>query len=149
MAQGDFVVFDQFILDLGNKIHDMDGDTFNIGLVSNATVPATTTAAPHWGGTGTTNFATNETTGGNYTAPVALSSLTWSGATPAWDSADLAPMFAANASNPTTCVWGIVYNNTDANKRCVGYLDLNGGSTLDTTGGLTITVANWFTANQA
>lgn len=147
MAQGDFVVFDQFILDLGNKIHDMDGDTFKIGFTSGVTDPATTTAAPHWGGTGTTDFSSEEVTGGNYTAPITLTSLSWSGATPAWDSADVS--YAANASNPTTIEWGIVYNDTDANKRCVGWLDLNGGADLDTTGGLTITVSNWFTANQA
>jgi len=72
MAQGDIVIFDTAIL---NLVTDWDdGDTFNFGIVDNTTVPTRDTAAPHWGGTGTTNFATNQvSTGGTaYTGPVAL-----------------------------------------------------------------------------
>ena len=148
MAQGDFVVFDQFIHDLGQKLHDLDTDTFKIGFTDGTTTPATTTADPRWGAGGTTNFSTEEVTGGNYTAPITLTTVAWSAAAaPAWSSDDVS--YAADGANPTTIEWGIVYNDTDAGKRAVGYLDLNGGLDLDTTGGLTITVTNWFTANQA
>ncbi|UOF78842.1 hypothetical protein [Caudoviricetes sp.] len=60
MATGTMKWFAQGIHDLGNKIHDLDTDTFQMGIVTTATVPAVNTAAPHWGGTGTTNFATNQ-----------------------------------------------------------------------------------------
>ena len=60
MARGDIKWFAQALHDLGNKIHDLDGDDIRMGIVTNATVPAVSTAAPHWGGTGTTNFATNQ-----------------------------------------------------------------------------------------
>lgn len=151
MAQGDFTVFDQFILDLGNKIMDMDGDTFKIGLITSAATPATTTAGPHWGGTGTTNFATNEVTpGGNYAANgPSLTSVTWSlsGGQANWDSANVSIL--QNGANPTNVRWGIIYDDTDANKRCVGYLDFGSDTDL-TAGDLTVTVhANgWFSGNQ-
>ena len=57
MAAGDMIIFDQFVVDWGNKIMDLDGDTFNFGLVDNSTVPTRDTAAPHWNGTGTTDFS--------------------------------------------------------------------------------------------
>ncbi len=65
MATGTMKWFAQGLLDLGNKIHNLSSDTLNLGIVTTATVPALSTAAPHWGGTGTTNFATNQVgTGG-------------------------------------------------------------------------------------
>lgn len=69
MASGEFKIFRQFKSDFGNKIHDMDGDTFKVGMITSAVTPSVLDVAPHWGGTGTTNFATNEVTpGGNYVA---------------------------------------------------------------------------------
>ncbi len=40
MAQGDVKWFAQGLHDLGNKIHDMDGDDWRIGLVTSAVTPA-------------------------------------------------------------------------------------------------------------
>lgn len=69
MAQGDVIAFDQYLVDLAEALMDMELESFFMALVTNATVPATTTAIPHWAGTGTTNFKTNEVTpGGNYAA---------------------------------------------------------------------------------
>lgn len=143
MAQGDMIVFDQFIVDWGNKIHDLDGDSFSYGIVTNATVPTRDTAAPHWGGTGTTNFATNQvaTGGTSYTGPVALVSPVWSEAaanTFRWDFDDPATL-AQDASGFTNGYYMIIYNNTDANKRACAAIDLGGPISL-VTGSLDVNI---------
>ena len=69
MATVNVSVFNQFRADLGNKIHDLDSDVIKFALVTSAVVPSVGAALPHFGGTGTVNYATNECTpGGNYTA---------------------------------------------------------------------------------
>ena len=141
MASGDFKWFAQGLHDLGNKIHDLDTDDWRMGIITTAATPAVNTSAPHWGGTGTTNFSTNQvaTGGTSYTAPIALTSEAWSlnatGAAMDW--ADIT--LAQDASGFTNGRWGIVYNNTDANKRAVGYLDLGSDRSL-VAGSLTITM---------
>ena len=141
MASGDFKWFAQGLHDLGNKIHDLDSDDWRMGIITTATTPAVNTAAPHWGGTGTTNMSTNQvaTGGTSYTAPIVLTSEAWTlNATGAnMDCADIT--LAQDASGFTNGRWGIVYNNTDANKRCVGYLDLGSDRSL-VAGSLTITM---------
>ena len=141
MASGDFKWFAQGLHDLGNKIHDLDTDDWRMGIITTAATPAVNTSAPHWGGTGTTNFSTNQvaTGGTSYTAPIVLTSEAWSlnatGA--AMDCADIT--LAQDASGCTNGRWGIVYNNTDANKRAVGFLDLGSDRSL-VAGSLTITM---------
>lgn len=136
MAAGDIVFFHQFKIDLGNKLHDLDSDTWKVGLTTATVTPTAADAAPHWGGTGTTNFATNQVTpGGNYaTGGPSLTSLAYtnSSGTVSWQAAKVA--IAQNASNPTNARWGIIYNSTDANKRAAAYVDL--GSARDLTQGL-------------
>ena len=125
----------------GNKIHDLDTDDWRMGIITTAATPAVNTSAPHWGGTGTTNFSTNQvaTGGTSYTAPIVLTSEAWAlnatGA--AMDCADIT--LAQDASGFTNASWGIVYNNTDANKRAVGFLDLGSDRSL-VAGSLTITM---------
>lgn len=131
MATGTVKWFAQALHDLGNKIHDLDSDTLNLGIVTTATVPAVNTAAPHWGGTGTTNFATNQVaTGTAYTGPITLSSK-------AWDLTSTGGLFGAavvtiaqDATGFTNGAYGIIYNNTDANKRAIGYVELSAAGTL-------------------
>lgn len=136
MAAGDITFFHQFKVDLGNKIHDLDSDTWKVGFITSAVTPAAGDAAPHWGGTGTTNFATNEVTpGGNYVANgPSLASLAYtnSGGTVSWSGQKIS--IAQHASNPTNARWGILYNSTDANKRAAAILDF--GSARDLTAGL-------------
>ena len=140
MAAGDFKWFAQGLHDLGNKIHDLDTDDWRLGLITSAATPAINTAGPHWAGTGTTNFATNQVaTGTAYTGPIALASESWtltaSGA--AMDFADVT--VAQDASGFTNARWGIVYNNTDANKRAIGYLELATDRSI-VGGSLTLTI---------
>jgi hypothetical protein len=107
-------------------------------LVTTATTPTKTTAAPHWGGTGTTNFATNQvSTGGtSYTGPIVLTSETiaQSGNNTEWRAAKVGPL-AQDSSGPTNIAWGILYNNTDANKRAVAFVELSTAGTLSLVAG--------------
>lgn len=127
MARGDIKWFAQGLHDLGNKLHDLDSDDLRMGIVTNATAPAINTAAPHWGGTGTTNFATNQVpTGTAYTGPIALSE-TWTLTAAGADFRLVDVTIAQDAGGGfTTGYWGIIYNNTDANKRALAYVDLGG-----------------------
>lgn len=135
MASGDTTVVNQYKEDIGNEIMDMDGDVYKLGLVTSTLTPTAALATPHWGGTGTTNYATNEVTpGGNYAAGgPTLASVTWneSGGTVTWNAADVSIL--QHASNPTNARWAIIYNNTDVNKRVVAFVDL--GSVRDLSGG--------------
>lgn len=141
MASGDFKWFAQGLHDLGNKIHDLDGDDWRMGIITTSTTPAVNTAAPHWAGTGTTNMSTNQvvTTGTSYVGPIVLTAEAWTltatGAS--MDCADIS--LAQDASGFTNGRWGIVYNNTDANKRAIGYLDLGSDRSL-VAGSVTITM---------
>ena len=155
MAQGDVKVFDSFLEYIlkSEGVFDFGAtpNTIKCAIVSNATVPAETTADPCWGAGGTTNFATNEQSGGNFTAggkAMGSVAVTNNAGTIELDWADPST-WAANASNPTTCYWGIIYDDTTTNKNCIGYVDL-GGVFDATTGDLTITWGTPFaTLNQA
>lgn len=131
MAQGDVFTFDQFWEDLGDKLHNLSSDILKMGIVNNTTVPAANTADPRWGTGGTTDFSANEVTpGGNYVAggPTVGDGVTdiWtrSGSVNTLDLLDVSIL--QNASNPSGAYWGIIYNSTDAGKRCIGYIDLGG-----------------------
>lgn len=136
MATGDIKWFRQAIVDLGTKIHNLTSDTLNLGIVTSATAPTMATAAPHWGGTGTTNFASTQvSTGGGYTGPVALSGVTWT------DVAGVITLRATdvtvpqNASGFSNGAYAIIYNATDANKRAIGYIELSAAGTLSIVSG--------------
>lgn len=148
MAAGDFILFDDAMTDLANKVHNLASDTIKLAFITTATTPTASTAGPHFGGTGTTDLSTNQTSGGNVAAGgVTLDSLTstQTSGTYTFDSAN--ETIAAHASNPAAARWGIVYNDTDVNKRCLGFLDL--GAASDMTAGAVITVASgWFTATH-
>jgi hypothetical protein len=153
MAQGDVVVFDKFlenVFDSGIFDFGASPNVIKVAIVNNATVPATTTADPCWGAGGTTNFATNEQTGGNFTAggkTCASPSATLNAGVLEIDFGDPS-VWSQNAGNPTTCYWGIIYDDTATNKNCIGYVDL-GGVFNATTGDLTITWGTPFaTVNQ-
>ena len=151
MAQGDIIIFDQFLVDLGEKLHDLSSDTFKLALITSAVTPATTTSDPRLGAGGGTNLDTNEVTaGGNYTAEgITLTGVTstLSGGKGVFDAADVT--ISQHASNPTNARWAIIYNNTDAGKRALLAVDL--GSTFDmTTGDLVFTwnAGGIFDSNQ-
>jgi hypothetical protein len=141
MATGTMKWFAQGLHDLGNKLHDLDTDDWRMGIVTGVT-PAVNTAAPHWGGTGTTNYATSQVavTGTSYTAPIVLASEAWAltatGA--AMDFADIT--LAQDAAGFTNGGYGIIYNNTDVNKRAIGFLEISATNVASlVTGAIVIT----------
>lgn len=146
MARGDVKWFAQALHDLGNKIHDMDADDFRLGIVTNVTAPAIDTPAPHWGGTGTTNFAANQVAlATGYDGPIVLATEQWAliAGGPRWRvTGDVT--IPQDAGGFTNGYWGIIYNNTDANKRAIGYIDL-GGPAGNQSGPINI---EWNGANQ-
>lgn len=153
MARGDIIVFDQFLLDLMLKVHDLNAaDTLRIGFIGNAVTPSVSTADPHWGGTGTTNLATDAKSGGSFPAtPTALTSVTatLNSGTPKLDAADPSA-FSKNASNPTDIYWAIIYNDTSTNKKAICAYDM-GGPVDGTAGDVTVTfnASGIATLNQA
>ena len=127
MAQGTVKWFAQGLMDIMNKLHDWDTDTIKLGIVTTATVPAIDTAAPHWGGTGTTNFATNQvgTGGTSYTGPQTIGSKSTTLVTGGVELRAGNISLAQDASGFTTGAYGIIYNDTDTNKRALGYIELS------------------------
>lgn len=147
MATGTVKWFAQALHDLGNKIHDLDGDTLKIGIVTTTTVPALSTAAPHWGGTGTTNFATNQVaTATAYTGPITLTTKTWSIVSNVPTFRADTVTIAQDASGFTNGAYGIIYNDTDANKRAIAFVELSSGGSLSLVGG-SVTI-DWSGANN-
>jgi hypothetical protein len=136
MATGDIKWFQQAVLDLGNKIHNLSSDALQLGIVTATTVPALGTAAPHWGGTGTTNCATNQVgTGGGYTGPITLSGVSWSNVSGVITLRATDIVVPQNASGFTNGAYGIIFNNTDANKRAIGFIELNAAGTMSIVSG--------------
>ncbi len=137
MSTGTIKWFAQGLLDLGNKIHNLSSDVLKLGIVTNGTVPAVGTAAPHWGGTGTTNFAATQVgvAGTQYTGPKTLAAVTWTSVAnvPTLRATDIA--MTQDASGFANGAYGIIYNDTDANKRALGYVELSSGGTLSLVAG--------------
>lgn len=145
MAVGDIKWFAQGLHDLGNKIHNLSSDVIKLGLITSAATPAVSTAAPHWGGTGTTNFSTNQvTTGTSYSTggPTLVDTWTLVSNVPTFR-ADIVTI-AQDASGFTNARWGIIYNSTDANKRALAFVDLGSDRSIQA-GSLTL---DWSGANN-
>lgn len=135
MAAGDIVFFDQWLVDVQEKIHNQETDSIKVGLITNAVTPLATTADPRWGAGGSTNFATSQVTpGGNYAdgGPAAANpTVTLTGGAGVFDADDIA--IAQDAGNPDDARWGIIYNDTATGKNAIGFVDL--GAVIDLTAG--------------
>lgn len=136
MAAGDIKWISGGLLAIGNKVHNLGSDSFKLGLVTSTVTPAIADTDGRWGAGGSVNYATNEVTpGGNYSAGgIALTGVSWSNVSsvPTFRATD--PTVAQHASNPTNARWGVIYNDTDASKRAVAFVDL--GAVKDLTLGL-------------
>ena len=131
MATGDVRWFSQALHDLGNKVHDLDGDDYRMAVVTTAVVPTVNTNGPHFGGAGATNFATNQVAiGTGYTGPIVLTAEAWTKTATGgvMDFGDISiPQDASGFSNGA---WGIIYNHTDANRRAIGFVELSAAGSL-------------------
>jgi len=137
MATGDVKWFAQGLLDLGNKIHSLNNvDTIKLGIVTNATAPSINTAVPCWGAAGTTDFSTSQvSTAGGYTGPITLSGVSWVLASniPTFRAIDVT--IPQNGSGFTDGAYAIIYNDTDANKRCLGFIEMSSAGTASIASG--------------
>lgn len=139
MASGDIKWISGGLLALGSKVHNLGSDTFKVGLVTSSVTPAISDTDGRWGAGGSVNYSSNQVTpGGNYSSGgPSLASVTWTNVSnvPTLRATDVS--IAQHASNPTNARWGIIYNDTDASKRAIAFIDL--GSVRDlTTGAFTI-----------
>lgn len=118
-------------------------NTIKMSIINNSITPAVGDTDPRWGAGGSQNYSTGEVTGGNYPAggmTLAGAAVSISGAVTTLSCTS--PLsYSGNASNPTNCYWGIVYDSTAAGKYVLGFVDLTGGgAALNTVGGFTFNV---------
>lgn len=154
MAAGDIVWFDQALLDLGLKIHNLETDTLRLGLVTSATTPAQSTPDPRWGAGGGTNLTTNQVgTGTAYTTGGPTLQISSGGAgTQTWAIVSSIPTLRADpvvivqdaSTGFTNARWGIIYNDTAAGKQAIAYVDLGTDRSI-VSGSLTL---DWFGASN-
>ncbi len=124
MAQGTNLTFQEFILDIGNGVHDLSSDTIKVALLS--AIPTITDANPSYGDWTECSNGGSYTTGGE-----TLTGVTWSrsGNVSTLD-ATLNPSWAAAASSPTDIRAAVIYNDTSAGKEAIAFLDMTAdGST--------------------
>ncbi len=144
MAIGTITLFNQFDLDIGLKLLNLDTDAIKVGLVTNATIPAATDPYPNWGGalvlTTGTDFSANEivpatsyVAGGTDIA----TSYTGNAGVSTFDAATN-PTWAQDAGGAADIYYGIIYDSTDADGRAIGFIDLGGPLSL-VVGPITIT----------
>jgi hypothetical protein len=145
MAQGTVSTYDAFMDSLSAGEHLWNStDTYYCAIVDNTAANFDqTTADPHWGGTGTTDLSANECTPNGAFFPVdGRTCDVGTGATGGANTWELdltdPATWGVDSSNPVNCYYGVVYNFTDAAKKCVAFVDL-GGIFDATTGDLTIT----------
>lgn len=121
MARNDITIFDEFLREEGEKVHDFSADTFKLAILDNTAAPAAGTATPRLA-----DF-TEVGSAGNYTAGGATLTITWNEAagTVTLDETTN-PTWAANASNDTDAYWALLYNSTDASDRAIAFIDLGG-----------------------
>ena len=148
MARNDWVTFEEFSIDLANKVHNLGSDTFKVGLIDNtATEPVAGTATPRWA-----DFSGNEVSGTGYSAGGATLSGTSTaevgGVTTFDDTGNVT--WSQNGAGPTNIYWAVLYNDTAAADQAVGFLDMGGPVSLvdgdvsitwNASGILTVTVA--------
>lgn|SRR5574337_7777 len=147
MATGTVKWFDQGLLDLGNKKHNLASDTLKMGIVTGVT-PAHTTADPRWGAGGTTNYSSSQvvTTGTTYTGPLTLASVTWTivSNVPTLRAGTIT--LNQDASGFTNGAYGIIYNDTSAGKEALGFIELSSTNALSIAAGQVI--IDWSGANN-
>jgi hypothetical protein len=136
-----FVLFDDFGLDLGSKVHNLTSDTLQVVLSNSAPNQATGSVI---------GDITQISAGNGYsTGGQALDSVTYaetSAGSGVWRLNSSDEVFTASGGSIAQFRYIVLYNNTAASDEVIGYLDY--GSAVDVTVGNTFTIdlgANgWF-----
>ena len=133
MAEGDVTVFQQFLVDRDEQVHDLENDEFKVGIITRgSTAPAADDVEPNFGGTGFSNYQVTEVQGGTeYTAGGKVATVpvvTLSSGVSVFDLQDVE--WAIDASGPEDMGYAILYNNSDALKRALLSIDLGDALSL-------------------
>jgi len=135
MATGDFIVFEEakeYLLDGGFEAADI----IKCAILDNTATPIAAFATPTLSDFTEVGVAGTYVAGG--TSLGTLTSMTAeAGGVMTFDSTTN-PTWAQDASNDVDAWWGLVYNDTDATDRCIGFVEL-GGPVDMAAGSLTIT----------
>jgi len=121
MARNDWTTYEEFTLYLGKGEHDMSSDTFKVYLVTDATAPTAADADPSYGDYTECSNGGGYTTGG---ATIGSTTYTEAGGGGTFDGADVS--WTKTAGSPTDAYYAVVYNDTNASDRSVGFVDLGG-----------------------
>jgi hypothetical protein len=129
MAQGDVTIFNEFVEDLGEEVHNFESDVIKLALIDNVVTPAADTATPQWGVGSSQDYDANEvSTAGGYTANGETVAVTFTRSTTTAtlddNSGDIS--LAQNGSGFTNAYWGILYNDSAVNKNCIAFVELGG-----------------------
>ena len=142
MALGEFQVFNEFAISIGEKKINLETDDIRMALITDVVTPVATETTPTWAVGSSADYDGNEVSGTGYTAGgIALTApeLVLSGAVATFDAtADL--VWSQNGAGFDNARWGILYDFDDAAKSCIGFLDL-GGDVGNVAGDLTIAFA--------
>ena len=121
MAQGDLSLFDEFSLEAVSATHNLasGGNTVRVALIT--TLPVITQTTP-------TLSDFTEVTGSGYTAggeeiSTNQSITQVSGPTYRYDSTTN-PSWSQNGSGPTNVIAALIYNDTDASDKAIGFVDM-------------------------
>lgn len=139
MARGDFVLFDEFLVNLGESDHDFSSDVLKLGFIDNTVVPHLSDATPTW-----SDYSANEvaTTGGYTPDGEIVTNVSYvevdGVATLDGDNVSL----AQNDTGFEDAYWAILYNSTQVDGAAIGYVDL-GGPLSEQVGPLSV---NWSTS---
>jgi hypothetical protein len=129
MARGDFTLFNDLAISLGEKKINLETDTIMLALIDNTVTPTAADTTPMWGAGSGVDYDANEVSdAGGYTAnglACANPSFVESGGVGTFDADDPATI-AQDGSGFTDAYWGILYSDTATNKEAIGFLDLGG-----------------------
>ena len=133
MAEGDVTIFEQFLVDRDEQVHDLENDTFKVGIITRgSTPPAADDVEPNFGGTGFSNYQVTEVQGGTeYVAGGKVASVPTVNLVNGASVFDLNDVtWALDGSGPTDMGYAILFNNSDALKRALLSIDLGGALSL-------------------
>ena len=145
MAVGDVSIFNQFVEDVAEEVHNLESDTLKLAIITTTVTPNVTDATPAWGTSSGVDYDGNEvSTAGGYTAngeTVGSPTYTISGATATLDGNDVT--LAQNGSGFTNGAWGILYNNNAVSSQAIAFVELDSdGGLSEVSGDINI---NWNT----
>jgi hypothetical protein len=137
VAKGDLTVFEEFALDIGMKLHELDADVHKLGLISTAAstgVVVASNATPLWA-----DFSGAEVTGTGYSAggaTVASTNLAESGGVATFDGNDVT--WSQNASGFSNARSAILYSSTASASNAICYIDLGSSNVSLKDGDVTV-----------